>query len=454
MIRLAITNNMAKSLKNHFLQYGLIEQGAFCLVHKGRGHNGERLTVSGIILPSVQAWEIQSEYNLRPSAQWISSAISQAIRERAGLLFVHSHPNKNFPLGFSPSDKIAFDSLACTIAPILDGPFGAVVAHPNGWSGVLWAGNNTISVGRIAAIGRTLRFLSPLPSTSRNPLDDRQSDALGVVHNRLRNLCVAVVGCGGLGSPIAEQLVRMGVNELIIIDNDLLDTPSNIRRVFGSKSSDLKAKPPLSKVDVVGGYLRGLELGVKICQVKGDVRTERVFRHLLDADIVLMGTDTHGSRAIVNELPSKYLTPVIDVGVRVGAKNDNRLSNLVADIRILTPETPCLWCRNAISADTVRAENLSPREHSQLVREGYVVHGIGEPEPSVTALTVLGSGLATCALLAALADEGEVAPSGYWIDGLFGDSRETEPKQPKMDCRCRMNIGYGDDMSPPFIEGS
>jgi hypothetical protein len=334
---------------------------------------------------------------------------------------------------------------------MLDGLFGAAIIHPAGWSGVLWSDTTMVRIHQIVAVGRNLRFLSPLPAVSEDALDDRQSDALGLVHERLRNLSVAVVGCGGLGSPIAEQLVRMGVKEVILIDNDLLDTPSNIRRVFGAELSHLKAKPYHPKVDILGNHLKQLGLGVKIYSIKGDVRTERVFRHLLDADVVLMATDTHNSRAVVNELPSKYLMPVIDVGVRIGSRGNNKLSGLVAEARILTPSTPCLWCRKSISADVVRAENLPSGERNQLIREGYVVHGVGEPEPSVIALTVLGSSLATCALIAMISEEGEVASSGYWVDGLFGDSHETEPVLPEPGCRCRQNIGYGDDAAPPFI---
>jgi hypothetical protein len=451
MIRLAMTDRIAESLTTHMLTSDPLEQGAFCLLHKGEGYDGKRLLVSDILLPTSSAWEIQAEHNLHPSAQWLSAIISHAVTNRAGLLFVHSHPNKAHPLGLSYSDQAAFTSLARTIAPMLDGPFGVVVIHPDGWSGVLWSDTTMVPIHRIVAVGRNLRFLSPLPAISKNALDDRQSDALGLVHERLRNLSVVVVGCGGLGSPIAEQLVRMGVNEVILIDDDLLDTPSNVRRIFGAKLSHLKAKPYHPKVDIVGDHLKQLGLGVKIRLIKGDVRVERVFKHLLDADVVLMATDTHGSRAVVNELPSKYLMPVIDVGVRIGSRGNNKLSGLVAETRILTPNTPCLWCRKSISADVVRAENLPPGERNQLIREGYVVHGVGEPEPSVIALTVLGSSLATCALIAMLSEEGEVASSGYWVDGLFGDSHETEPTLPESGCRCRQNIGYGDDAAPPFI---
>lgn len=451
MIRLVITEDLATALAGNLLLRRPLEQGAFALLHKGKGHSGMRLMVSDVFPATAAAWEIQSEYNLRPSAKWVSAAISYAIKYKAGLLFIHSHPNKSHPVGLSYSDSIAFSSLAATIAPMLDGPFGAVVIHPSGWSGVLWSGTQVVPIEKIVTLGRNLRLLSPLPAVASDRLDDRQRDALGQIHDRLRTLSVAVVGCGGLGSPVAEQLVRMGINEVILIDNDFLDTPSNVRRVFGAKLNHVKATPYRSKVDIVGGHLKKLGLGVKVREVKGDVRLEEIFRNLIDADVVILATDTHGSRAIVNELPSKYLLPVIDVGVRVGSKSDGTLSGLVAETRILTPATPCLWCRKTLSADTVRAENLPPEERGQLVKEGYVLHGVGEPEPSVTALTVLGSGLATCALIGLLSEEGAVAPSGYLIDGLLGDSFETRPKMPERLCRCRQGIGYGDDAALPFM---
>ena len=73
--------------------------------------------------------------------------------------------------------------------------------------------------------------------------------------------------------------------------------------------------------------------------------------------------------------------------------------------------------------------------------------------PSVVALTVLGAGMATCALLALISDDGDVIPSGYWFDGMFGDAREAEPKEPRADCRCLQQRALGDTAEIPFIPG-
>ncbi len=451
MNKLVLVEQAAQALARHVAASAPLEEGAFCLLRQGRTATGSRLLATHVILPPRGAWERQGRDQLRPSAQWISAAISRAITERAGLLFVHSHPDERFPLGFSLADECAFVALARDLAPMLDGPFAAAIVHPEGWAGTVWVDGVLQPIDSVVSVGRTLRFLSPVSRSADAEMDARQRDALGVVHDRLHHLTVAVVGCGGLGSPIAEQLVRMGVAAVLLVDHDRLDTPSNVRRVFGSTAANLGAVVPPPKVEVVGKHLDQLGLGVRVQRVFGDVRTEPVFRAVLDADIVLNATDTHGSRAIVNELASTYLLPVIDVGVRVGSKANNLLTGLVAEVRILTPTTPCLWCRNTISADVIRAENLPEQERWKLEQEGYVVRGTGDPVPSVVALTVLGSGLATCALLALLSEEGEVAPTGYLVDGFLGDAFEVGPTSRLPECRCARLVGFGDNASVPFI---
>lgn len=432
------------------------ESGAFFLLREGRGARTRRFIAVDPIFPPHDAWDTQREDQLRPSGRWVSAAVSKAISEQAGLLFVHSHPDPGHPLGFSEADRVAIHSLAHTLGPILEGPFGAAIVHPGGWAACVVEGAALRPVQRIVSIGRTANVLNPLPVATRHGIGDladidaRQRDALGRVHDLLQHLDVAVVGAGGLGSPIAEQLVRMGAGSVTLVDHDVLDTPSNVRRVIGSTLADLAASPPPAKIDVVGRHLDQIGLGTTIHRVQQDVRTEEGFRELLDVDVVICATDTHGSRAILNDLPRIYLVPVIDVGVQAGATKNTGLAALVAEVCILTPVTPCLWCRGRISGEVIRAENLPADQRARLIADGYLAGWTGQPAPSVIALTSLGAGLATCALLALLSDEGDVCPSGYVVDGLMGDGWETQPTEPTPTCRCRTHIGGGDTQPPPF----
>ena len=47
--------------------------------------------------------------------------------------------------------------------------------------------------------------------------------------NKLKNSTVAVFGCGGVGSYAVEGLVRSGIGNIVLIDNDVVDI-TNINR--------------------------------------------------------------------------------------------------------------------------------------------------------------------------------------------------------------------------------
>ena len=68
----------------------------------------------------------------------------------------------------------------------------------------------------------------------------------------------------------------------------------------------------------------------------------------------------------------------------------------------------------------------------------------GAPEPSVVALTMLGAGLVTCALLTLISPDGRDAPDGYVVDGFFGDAHPMGPAAPLPDCWCRQIAWRGD----------
>ena len=41
--------------------------------------------------------------------------------------------------------------------------------------------------------------------------------------NKLKDSTVAIFGCGGVGSYVAEGLVRSGVGNIVLIDSDIVD---------------------------------------------------------------------------------------------------------------------------------------------------------------------------------------------------------------------------------------
>ena len=50
---------------------------------------------------------------------------------------------------------------------------------------------------------------------------------------KLQNLSVAVVGCSGTGSPVIEQLARLGVGRLLLVDPDVVKV-KNLNRILNT----------------------------------------------------------------------------------------------------------------------------------------------------------------------------------------------------------------------------
>jgi sulfur-carrier protein adenylyltransferase/sulfurtransferase len=113
---------------------------------------------------------------------------------------------------------------------------------------------------------------------------------------RLRDASVAVVGAGGLGSPVALYLAAAGVGTLGLIEFDTVDR-SNLQRQVLYGTSDI-GRP---KLDAATDRLRDLNPHVRLA-----THGERLTRHnglevLRDYDVVIDGTDNFPTRYLVND---------------------------------------------------------------------------------------------------------------------------------------------------------
>jgi len=103
---------------------------------------------------------------------------------------------------------------------------------------------------------------------------------------RLREACVAVTGCGGMGGLSAEQVVRLGVGRLKIADFDKFET-HNLSRQHGSTSANI-GRP---KAEVLGRYFREVNPELNLEVFGEGIRPENAERFLDGAEIVIDGMD-------------------------------------------------------------------------------------------------------------------------------------------------------------------
>ena len=123
---------------------------------------------------------------------------------------------------------------------------------------------------------------------------------------RLAAARVAVVGAGGIGSPVILYLAAAGVGTLGVVDDDLVDD-SNLQRQVIFTRDDLGAR----KIDVATGRARSLSPGIRI--VRHDERlTSRNAERLLDGyHLVIDGSDSFETRYAVADACDALGVPLV-----------------------------------------------------------------------------------------------------------------------------------------------
>lgn len=380
------------------------------------------------------------------------AALRVATEDNAIAMFVHTHPD-NAPRPSDRDDGVDADlaePFRIRTRQELYGSFilGGTRSAPTFTGRVYGESHDPRPIDRVRVVGRRLRILDAWAEgmTDGQPdLFDRQVRAFGVEgQQRLASMTAAVVGLGGTGSAVFEQLVRLGIGSLIAIDDDVI-SDTNVTRVYGSTIDDVGK----AKVRVAAAQAARIGLGTSVETCVGRVTDQTTARKLRDCDVIFGCTDDHAGRAVLSRLTYWYLIPLIDVGVMISA--DHGVVHGV-DVRITSvfPGAPCLLCRRRIDPQRAREELLETAERDRLAAEGYA-QGLGEPDPSVVSYTSLGASFAVSEMLERLVGYGDEEAATELLVRLHDRklSSITGTCTPEHYCADRDTWGRGDVV--PFL---
>ena len=141
-----------------------------------------------------------------------------------------------------------------------------------------------------------------------------------------------LVGCGALGTVVANLLVRAGLGRLQIIDRDFVEA-SNLQRQTLFEESD--AREALPKAAAAERRLRAINSGVQVDGIIADVTPGNARELLSTFPLILDGTDNFETRLLLNDaaislgIPWIYAAAVGSYGVTM---------------TIRPGETACLAC--------------------------------------------------------------------------------------------------------------
>ena len=343
------------------------EGGAYLLCGRSSIENKVRLLVQEV--HPVREEDYQVRERLRLSIRSDSYVrVAQRARDRgSSVIFVHSHV-AGPPVHSAQDDAEEPRLMAFLGARIAGVPHGSMVVCADATAaGRIWTGAGWEQITPIRILGDRFRFLfAGLPPNVNVSLFDRQVRAFGEnLQQLLAQLHVGIVGAGGTGSAVAEQLTRLGVGTISIFDGERLEA-SNVTRVYGSRLS----AEGCNKAEILGVHLRALGLGTTVYMYPDHIRRESAARQLRACDVVFGCTDKHLPRALLIQLALRYLIPVFDVGVKITSK-EGLLRGIHGRVTLLLPPEACLWCRGRIDAQRAAQEQKPRDELEQLVREGY-----------------------------------------------------------------------------------
>ena len=409
MSRLVLPARLLESLRENLL----VHQEESCAVLFGRSveisGNLARIVIRESVFPEECDYLQRDRIQARLKPEFVSKVAQRARRTGESIVFVHTHP---FALNsFSSKDDEGEDALRQFLA--LRAPearHAAMLLTPN------------VSIARELGTGRVLRVAGIGPEiawgdrgeeAATSDRFDRQVRAFGSSgQHQLHSIRVGIVGLGGTGSIVLQQLAHLGVRDFVLIDPDTVEE-TNLNRLVGAVDGDL-GNP---KVSVAKRLANTISPSSMVEARKESILQSRVARSLAAVDFVFACTDSHGSRAVLNQVAYQYLVPMIDMGVSISA-NDGMVTHVTGRIQLLAAGIACLTCANTLNPEQVRRDMLTEFERQA---DPYL-QGAQEPAPSVISLNSTVSSLAvTMFLNVALGTAGNARLINY--NGVSGATR-------------------------------
>lgn len=394
---LVIDGRMMERLRGHLFQPDRDEHAAIVLA--GVDRNGALTRLLGRELHRVPAESFApGQHGYRQIVpRFVAEQASRAADEGLAYVAVHSHPGATGAVALSRDDRAAHARLFPHLADLTKAPVVGIALGTHSASGEVWTGRDAfVDLDSVRVIGPALEVLRASQDTAPAGIAarfDRQARLFGAAGQRiLGGMKVTVVGAGGGGSMLIEQLAHLGVGALTVIDFDVIKDV-NLSRIVGATKGD--ACERRKKIDVLRRLVKTIAPECVYTGIDGDFNDLNVVETVLDTDFIFLATDTMSSRLVLNAVVHQYLIPAIQIGAKVDLRPDHAIGQIYVAVRPVFPSHGCLYCNSLIEPMRLQAEYRTAEEE---VAQNY----LNEPEivdPSVVSLNGIAASHAVTTML-------------------------------------------------------
>lgn len=432
-MELWIADDIFARLHAHLFQPDGDEHAAVVLAGVHRGERRTRLLARELHLVSAEDFPSGQHGYRQTAARFVAERASRAGEMGLAYVALHSHPGAGRHVGLSGDDLASHQRLYPHLLDLTRGApvVGAALGQSSATGEVWTRGRSPMPLDALQVVGTHLRRLTDRPRSPQFGSDarfDRQARLFGEAgQTLLRDMHVSVVGAGGGGSMLVEQLAHLGVGRLTVIDYDVVKDV-NLSRIVGATSRDARAAT--KKVDVMERLVRRIDDSIEFEGVDGDIADLPVAERLLECDFMFLATDTVTSRLVFNAIVHQYLIPGIQIGAKIELAKDGSVDQVYLAVRPVLPSRGCFQCNSLIDPMRLQEEARTDEER---VAQNY----LDEPEvidPSVVTLNGITASHAANAMLFSLTGLAEPELLNHHL--FFPSRGEVLSVQPQKDPTC------------------
>jgi hypothetical protein len=171
---------------------------------------------------------------------------------------------------------------------------------------------------------------------------------------------VGIVGLGGGGSHIVQQLAHIGFSDFRIFDPDKIED-SNLNRLIGANVQDTSNATPKTVIAArtIQSVIPSANIRIYPCKWQEEAYA------LKECNIIFGCVDKYAERRELEICSRRYLIPYIDIGMDVFCIGKDP-PRMVGQVILSMPGGPCMFCLGFLTEEKLAQEaskygNAGPR---------------------------------------------------------------------------------------------
>lgn len=296
------------------------------------------------------------EVGARINSNAIREGLQRIIDKKIGCFHVHYHSFSRSIPEFSDTDLIDNPEIIKSFGYADKSQVhGMIVIGKNGLNALvkLPGKDSLMQVAKIVGIGYPMIISLPDRINTKAQIKryDRQSFLGKNAQFLFSQVKIGIVGLGGGGSHIVQQLAYLGFKNYVLFDFDKVDE-TNLNRMIGAGWNDVKKGT--KKLDVAESTIKHILSDARIRKIEDNWMNEP--EYLQECDIIFGCVDSYMGRRDLELECRRYLIPYIDIGMDVYNNYKDEAPSMVGQIILSMPGNHCMHCFGYLTEQNLAKE--------------------------------------------------------------------------------------------------